>query len=242
MLAEEELVELAETTSPPTYDTVEINGERFHHLNSLNATERRWVHYRSWLKVRAGYDLRPRYHPGWEPPPNSMYAGREDCLEQRVRPTVLRVRALMSTPPQSLHVLDAIRISNGQRVLFKVIPDDPLHDLERITLQHLNSPSLMADPRNHTVPLLDVLKLPHSGESTLVMPLLHRFDDPPFETVGEAVEFFRQIFEVCAEVDIPGHLIYLLPFTGLALHARTSYRSWVRASLQGAGCTTHKPN
>lgn len=30
----------------------------------------------------------------------------------------------------------------------------------------------------------------------LVMPLLRRYDSPPFNTVGEAVDFFRQIFEV----------------------------------------------
>ena len=73
-----------------------------------------------------------------------------------------------------------------------------------------------------------IIPIPGDQNNVLfLMPLLRRFDDPPFETVGEAVEFFRQIFEVCAEVDIPGHLIYLLPFTGLALHARTGYRSWV---------------
>ena len=102
----------------------------------------------------------------------------------------------MSTPPQSLSVLDAIRISNGQRVELKNIPEDPVYDQERKILEHLRSPLFETDPRNHTVQLLDVIRLPHSGESTLVMPLLRRFDDPPFQTVGEAVEFFRQIFEV----------------------------------------------
>lgn len=29
------------------------------------------------------------------------------------------------------------------------------------------------------------------------MPLLRQFFDPKLETVGEAVEFFRQAFEVC---------------------------------------------
>ena len=79
----------------------------------------------------------------------------------------------------------------------KNISEDPVHDRERKIIEHLSSPSLKADPRNHTVELLDVLRLPLSGQSTLVMPLLRRFNDPPFETVGEAVEFFRQIFEVC---------------------------------------------
>ena len=29
------------------------------------------------------------------------------------------------------------------------------------------------------------------------MPLLRKFNTPKLETVGEAVEFFRQAFEVC---------------------------------------------
>lgn len=31
----------------------------------------------------------------------------------------------------------------------------------------------------------------------LVMPLLRWYDDPPFQTIGEAVDLFSQLFEVC---------------------------------------------
>ncbi len=51
---------------------------------------------------------------------------------------------------------------------------------------------------NHSNALIEVLTLPGDEEvKILVMPLLRRFDDPPFDTIGEVVEFLRQIFEVC---------------------------------------------
>lgn len=55
-------------------------------------------------------------------------------------------------------------------------------------------------PENHCAPLYETLQSPNDEDITLlVLPLYRRFDDPPFETVGEIVEFFRQIFEVNSE-------------------------------------------
>jgi serine/threonine protein kinase len=46
------------------------------------------------------------------------------------------------------------------------------------------------------VPILDVLQVPDDEDRLLiVMPLLRPHGDPRFDTVGEAVEFIRQIFE-----------------------------------------------
>jgi len=46
------------------------------------------------------------------------------------------------------------------------------------------------------VPIYEVLEVPGDSDAkVLVMPLLRAFDDPRLETVGEAVEFFRQVFE-----------------------------------------------
>ena len=94
-------------------------------------------------------------------------------------------------------VLDAIRISDGQQVYLKLIKDDTVHGQELAIHRHLASDTLRRDARNHTIPLLDVVSLPNSGEVVTVTPLLRGFQDPLFDTVGEAVEFFRQIFEVC---------------------------------------------
>jgi len=53
------------------------------------------------------------------------------------------------------------------------------------------------DSRNHVVPLYDVFVdsvQPHI--QYMVMPVLRRFDDPDFVTVGEVVEFVSQALEV----------------------------------------------
>ena len=90
--------------------------------------------------------------------------------------------------------MDAIRISDGLRVFFKVIP--AAHDYERRVHKTLWSPQHRVDPRNHCVPLLDVLWPPNSGEMLLVIPLLRSFEDPEFDTVGEVIDFIDQLFEV----------------------------------------------
>ncbi|SJL11205.1 uncharacterized protein ARMOST_14608 [Armillaria ostoyae] len=46
--------------------------------------------------------------------------------------------------------------------------------------------------RNHCVP---IHHLKYEEFGILVLPLLRKFDDPPFDTVGEVVECLRQIFE-----------------------------------------------
>jgi hypothetical protein len=63
--------------------------------------------------------------------------------------------------------------------------------------QSLSTHDLRADPRNRSVPIFDVLHPPGEDDTVLiVMPLLRSFDSPPFDTVGEVVDFFTQILEV----------------------------------------------
>jgi hypothetical protein len=50
------------------------------------------------------------------------------------------------------------------------------------------------DPHNHAVPVLDYFTKDDDG--FLVMPLLRKFDDPPFGTVEEVVDFVRQMLQV----------------------------------------------
>ena len=104
---------------------------------------------------------------------------------------------------QSVRVLDATRVSDGLQVLLKAIPDNEEGETERAILEYLSSPNLRSDPRNHAVALLDTVKLPYDGDMVLVMPLLRSFGDPRFQTVGEAVEFFRQVFEVRPFYSLP---------------------------------------
>jgi hypothetical protein len=62
-------------------------------------------------------------------------------------------------------------------------------------MQYLSSEPLSLDPRNHCVQLLEVLDVP-GDDQLLVTPLLRPFDSPTFDTFGEAIDCFRQLFEV----------------------------------------------
>ncbi|KAJ6580069.1 hypothetical protein DFH09DRAFT_1246055 [Mycena vulgaris] len=76
-------------------------------------------------------------------------------------------------------VMDATRISDGSFVLLKYI-DTKLHPHEIEIGTWLSEEPRKSDTANHCIPFIAVLK---------------KFDNPRFDTVGEAVEFFRQIFE-----------------------------------------------
>lgn len=63
--------------------------------------------------------------------------------------------------------------------------------------RYFSSESLASDPRNHCVPILDVLQDSRDEDILiLVMLLLREYDDPQFETVGEVIDFLRQVFHV----------------------------------------------
>jgi hypothetical protein len=72
-----------------------------------------------------------------------------------------------------------------------------VHPYEIDTATSLCSRQLASDPLNHCVPIYEVLKVPEDDDKViLVMPLLRPWDEPEFKTVGEGVDFFRQLFEV----------------------------------------------
>ena len=78
--------------------------------------------------------------------------------------------------------MDATRISDGKLVLMKYVKSESL-EAKIATL--LSSEELREDPRNHCVPVLDVLTDPQDPTmSFLVMPFLRYIDDPEFDTVG----------------------------------------------------------
>ena len=65
--------------------------------------------------------------------------------------------------------------------------------------QMLVTEELKADPRNHSVPIIEVIDDPEENtKSYMVMPLLRAPDDPSFEFVKEIVDFVDQILEVTA--------------------------------------------
>jgi len=98
--------------------------------------------------------------------------------------------------------MDAERIEDHVTVALKrTMPSHAEAEIAR----SLSSQPLRRDPRNHCVPILDVFTISHVSTRThkkydwtiLVMPLLRKFDDPPFETIGDCVSFGQQILEVC---------------------------------------------
>ena len=65
------------------------------------------------------------------------------------------------------------------------------------TAQFLTSEPLLSNTSNHCVPIYDTFPVPDDDDIVImVMPLLRMYTSPPFHTVGEVVECFRQIFEV----------------------------------------------
>ncbi|KAJ7501772.1 hypothetical protein B0H11DRAFT_1991047 [Mycena galericulata] len=136
----------------------------------LNKIELWWRDHQEWLQS-CGYMLRSRYRVGWERPTNR---------EETIRSTSW--------------VMDATRVTDGVVVALKLITlyDSTASGEERIVLL-LNSEPLASHPDNPCPKLYDILNVPdNKHQKLLVLPFLRRFDSPPFETVGEVMDFCRQ--------------------------------------------------
>ncbi|KAJ6516594.1 hypothetical protein C8R47DRAFT_1172841 [Mycena vitilis] len=129
-----------------------------------------WRDHHDWLK-ESGYLLRPRYRPGWIPSwqndPHKVPSLCEDAWS-----------------PSHRACLDAV--CDGSRVMLK-------KRQSRLSL-------LLRDGgpsgNDHCVPILHALYPPDDDNVIiLVRPLIRWYDNPRFDTIGEVVEFFRQIFE-----------------------------------------------
>jgi hypothetical protein len=71
------------------------------------------------------------------------------------------------------------------------------HPYEAEIAELFSSDPLAMDPQNHCVPILQILAVPDDADLiVIIMPLLREYDSPRFDTIGEAVECIRQLFEV----------------------------------------------
>ncbi|KAJ7186608.1 kinase-like domain-containing protein [Mycena filopes] len=144
----------------------------------LYEDENFWVDCQPFLLAH-GYQLRPRYRPDWVPswlgPSGNSSKGHED-----------KIRI------QFTWVIDATRVSDGKQVVLKHVLNA---ETEMQIIEHLNSPSARADPRNRTIPLLDIITTPGSPGSFLVMPRCREFTYPPFHCRNEFVEAMTQYME-----------------------------------------------
>jgi hypothetical protein len=97
-------------------------------------------------------------------------------------------------------MMDAVRTSDGKMVMLKKVTEATQTE-EASILHFFSAPPQGVDPRNHTVPVIEILTLPHyENMQIVVMPYLVPFDNPPFETVGEGVHFIQQALEVNREL------------------------------------------
>ncbi|KAF7422584.1 hypothetical protein PC9H_010740 [Pleurotus ostreatus] len=161
------------TPPPPTASQPRVGGQ-------LLASEVFWRNHYDWL-LSKGYLLRSRYRPDWKP---SWEGTRKSWL-------ALRLDQYFQHPS----VLDAERLSNGELLGLKRVKKS-LHPYEAQIAQFFCSGSVATNSANHCVPIYDVLQVPDDDDAIiLVMPLLREHYSPAFDTIGEAIEFFRQIFE-----------------------------------------------
>ena len=93
--------------------------------------------------------------------------------------------------------MDVTRISDGRVVVLKKLNKHD-HPYEAEIGQLFSREPIASESRNRCVPVYDVLQSPLDESIIfLVMPYLMRYHQLRFGTVGEAVECFRQLFEVC---------------------------------------------
>ncbi|KAJ7141184.1 kinase-like domain-containing protein [Mycena epipterygia] len=179
----------ANSPNPPQGDPPQSEAELLAELEAVRETveegllsenEVFWRDHTSWFKDH-GYVLRPRYQPGWVASWKAKEPVTGGFVEDMIRPPGARI-------------LDAVRTSDGLPVLFKKKEVD--EDAEIRIIQKFSSEPLASDPKNHCVRLIEILNLPDTESTKLiVIPLLFDWRHPHFNTIGEAVEFISQIFE-----------------------------------------------
>ncbi|KAF7357872.1 Protein kinase domain-containing protein [Mycena venus] len=156
-------------------------GVKSNQPHELSEVETYWRDHHDWLKA-SGYELRPRFRPGWEPSWKADPRKTSFTSEDAWRLT-------------NGAVIDAVRVSDNTNVVLKRINKDQDHHPHEVEIGNFLT-ALGPTSANHCVPTLDTLHPPDDENiSIIVMPLLRKYDSPRFDTVGEAVEFFRQIFE-----------------------------------------------
>ncbi|EPQ53169.1 hypothetical protein GLOTRDRAFT_79257 [Gloeophyllum trabeum ATCC 11539] len=147
---------------------------------SLSKAELFWRRHQKWLE-QSGYLLRPRYRDAWRP------SWKGTNKEYYLAPDGVTLRRG--------NLIDATRVSDGALVALKqVVKARHPHEIQ-IGL-YFSSEPLASDPRNHCVRIIEVLQVPDEEDmSLIVMPYLRAYYEPRFDTFGEVVSYFQQVFE-----------------------------------------------
>ncbi|PBK67975.1 hypothetical protein ARMSODRAFT_1044096 [Armillaria solidipes] len=134
-----------------------------HH--SWRNTELFWIWHYQFLQDN-GYQLRPKFRPDWKP----NWKTDDDILWSE--------ESLIYSNPS---IMDATRIKDKKLVtLNKVSRTRFPYEVDLALFP--TSPPLSDDPKNHCVPIYEVLQSPYE------------FDVRRFSTLGEFLDAFRQMF------------------------------------------------
>ncbi|EED86080.1 predicted protein [Postia placenta Mad-698-R] len=166
-----------------------------HTEGGLGIAEFYWRDHQLWLQ-KCGYMLRPRYKPDWVP-------------------------SWLGTKKHLFGCEDGFMSQNIGRCYGIGVAQESLHPHEADIGSYFCSNELSSDPDNHCVPLYDVLKDPLEEDIViLVMPLLRKCNVPEFGTIGEVVEFIRQLVNGLRFMHVHhvAHRDMNRDFTGTARH------------------------
>lgn len=160
-----------------------------------------WDQHEDWFK-QEGYVLRREYYPGWVKTWKYGDIIRWEGTRRDATPVIVCSLVYVSTykrthgHPKRFPFVDAFQTAKGRPVMLKKV-DKTKSFFELEISRFLSSEPRASDSRNHCVPILDVLGIPDNEDvAVLVMPPLHRYNDPKHRSIDEAFEFFRQLFEV----------------------------------------------
>lgn len=146
----------------------------------LTTNEKLWVRHQPYL-LEKGYQLRPRYRPGWVRSWEGTNRNPKVCED--------------SLTLTSFKVIDAIRVSDGKRVIVKAF-DTEVAPNELQILQYLAAEDLQSNPRNHCAYALDSFPVP--GRESWMFVVMDNYSSitiVPFETIGDVVELTNQLLE-----------------------------------------------
>ncbi|KAG6848294.1 hypothetical protein H0H93_001467 [Arthromyces matolae] len=159
------------TSSDPRFDAL-VKGK-------LISYEHLWVSYHPFL-LSKGYRLRPRYDPNWQP-------SWKDCNLSSPHDIFDYEDSL--TLSKGAVAIDARRVADNRHVILKKIKAS---SEELRIAKILSSEPLASDPRNHTVPILDILYHPDDNVAFIVMPILLHMNFLPFRRLGEFANAMHQ--------------------------------------------------
>lgn len=185
MLRQKRPIRLCTDEDRAEHEDLEAKGGEYD-IYGLNDFESDWVTYYDYL-LSKGYQLRPRYRPGWVRSWKGTNLDPDDCED--------------SWTQVSKSTLDALRLSDNQQVMIKKLLPGAQKQINGVQTelaisQHLSSSALREDVRNHAMEYIDSFPIPGiRGGVFLVTNLYTTWNRPPFENLDQAFDCIRQVLE-----------------------------------------------